>query len=344
MERMPGKAEGAESLYSLMRGYLMGYRVSQMLIVAAKFGIADALVEGPRTAEDLARASGAHAGSLYRLLRALASLGIFRELDHRRFELTPLAQLLRADAPESIYHAAVTLGEPWWWEAWGNAVEAVRTGRSAFEHIHGQGLFEFLSERPDIAARFNSHMVVMTDVEAVAVVAQCDFGRSSRVVDVGGGHGALLQTALTAHPHVHGILYDLPATVAGASHRFEQAGCLDRCSLIGGNFFDWVPVGADTYVLKNIIHDWDGEHAQRILRNVRRAIREDGRLLVIESILAEGNEPSPGKIVDMTMLVIVGGAERTEAEYRNLLRDCRFDVTKIMTTTSGLNIIEAVPV
>lgn len=344
MERMPGKPEGAESLHSLMRGYLMGYRISQMLIVAAKLGLADALVDGPRSVDDLARATGAHAGALYRLLRALASLGIFREIDRRRFELTSLAQLLRADAPESIYHAAVTLGEPWWWEAWGSAVESVRTGVSAFEQIHGKGLFEFLSGHPDIAARFNSHMVVTTDVDARTLVAQCDFARSSRVVDLGGGHGALLQTALTAHPHLHGILYDLPGTVAGASHRFEQAGCLDRCSLIGGDFFEWVPVGADTYVLKNIIHDWDNEHAERILRNCRRAIREDGRLLVIEAVLEEGNEPAPGKIVDMTMLVIVGGAERTEAEYRSLLRGCRFDVTKIMPTTSGLNIIEAVPV
>lgn len=344
MEWMPGKPDGNASLHSHMRGLLMGYRVSQMLIVAAKLGIADSLVDGPRSVEDLARESGAHAGALYRLLRALSSLDIFREVGHRRFELTPSAQLLRADSSQSIYHAAVTLGEPWWWEAWGKAIEAVRTGRTAFEHIHGKGLFEFLGTHPDVAARFNSHMVILTDVEARALVDRCDFEGSSRVVDLGGGHGALLQTVLTTHPHIHGILYDLPATVAGASHRFEQAGCLDRCSLIGGNFFEWVPVGADTYLLKNILHDWDDEAAKTILRNCRRAIRDDGRLLIIESVLPEGNQPSPGKIVDMTMLVIVGGAERTEAEYRRLLRDCRFDMTEIMTTTGGLDIIEAVPV
>jgi AcrR family transcriptional regulator len=343
MERTPDERSDRQSIRSHVRGLLMGYRVSQMLIVAAKLGIADTLAQGPRSVDDLARSCGAHPGALYRLLRSLASLGVFRELDLRRFELTPSAELLRSDAPDSIYHAAVTLGEPWWWEAWGHAVEAVRTGQPAFEQIHGKGVFEFLAEHPDIAARFNSHMGVTTDLEARTIVERCDFVRSRRIVDLGGGHGALLQAILVAHPHVEGILYDLPAAIAGAVHRFEQAKCLDRCTLIGGDFLKWVPVGADTYVLKNILHDWDDERAGTILRNCRRAIREDGRLLVIESVLPEANEPSPGKIVDMTMLVIVGGAERTEAEYRSLLRESRFDVTRIMTATSGLNIIEAVP-
>lgn len=195
-----------------------------------------------------------------------------------------------------------------------------------------------------IAARFSSHMGVTTDLEARAIVECCDFGRSSCVVDLGGGHGALLRAVLAAHPHIQGILYDLPAMIAGAAHRFEQAKCLDRCNLIGGDFLKWVPVGADAYVLKNILHDWDDERARTIVNNCRRAIRVDGRLLLIESVLPEDNMPSPAKIVDMTMLVIVGGAERTEAEYRSLLRECRFDVTRIMTATSGLNIIEAVPV
>ena len=344
MERMPGESDGAVTPRARMRSLLMGYRVSQMLTMAAKLGIADALIDGPRGVDDLARDCGAHAGALHRLLRALASLDIFREVAHGCFELTPSAQLLRADAPDSIYHAAVTLGESWWWEPWGHAADSIRTGQSAFERIHGKGLFEFVSEHPDIAVRFNSHMLVLTDAEACELVERCDLRRSSRIVDVGGGHGALLQAALAAHPHIHGILYDLPATVAGASHRFAQAGCLDRCSLIGGNFFEWVPVGADVYVLKNVIHDWDDARAQKILRNCRRAIPEGGRLLLIENILTEGNEPSAGKIADMTMLVIMGGAERTEAEYRHLLRDCRYDVTKIMATTNGLNIIEAVPV
>jgi ubiquinone/menaquinone biosynthesis C-methylase UbiE len=187
-------------------------------------------------------------------------------------------------------------------------------------------------------------MGVTTDLEARAIVECCDFGRSSCVVDLGGGHGALLRAVLAAHPHIQGILYDLPAMIAGAAHRFEQAKCLDRCNLIGGDFLKWVPVGADAYVLKNILHDWDDERARTIVNNCRRAIRVDGRLLLIESVLPEDNMPSPAKIVDMTMLVIVGGAERTEAEYRSLLRECRFDVTRIMTATSGLNIIEAVPV
>jgi hypothetical protein len=333
-----------QSLNEHMRGLLTGYRVTQMLIVAARFRIADALAQGPRDVADLARDCGAHEQSLYRLLRALASLGVFKETGRRHFELTPLAELLRSDTQGSIYHAAITLGEDWWWQAWGNASESVRTGQTAFQYLYGMGLFEFMSARPDVAARFNSHMVVMTDVEARSLVECCDFGRSSRVVDVGGGHGALLRAVLGAHPHLSGILYDLPATVDGARGRFEHAGYLERCDLVGGDFFEKVPTGADTYVLKNIIHDWDDEHARKILDNCHRAMDGAGRLLLIEHVVPEGNEPSAGKISDLTMLVIVGGAERTEAEYRNLLRDCRFDVTKIMKTTSGLNIIEAVPV
>jgi ubiquinone/menaquinone biosynthesis C-methylase UbiE len=327
-----------------MRDLLTGYRTTQMIIVAAKAGVADALAKGPRSAAELAAAANVDAQALYRVLRGLATFGIFKETADGRFELTPLAEHLRSDAPGSLNSVALIYSEPWWWNAWGHMFDAVKTGKTAFNTVHGEDMFDFLNRHPEAAARFNAHMVSVTDAEARAIVAAYDFSKAKRLIDVAGGHGALLCEILKAHCGVSGALFDRAAVVAGAPPRFQQAGVADRCSFVAGDFFASVPSGFDAYVLKSIIHDWDDERALKILRNCRRAMTDDAKLLLVEHIIPLNNEPTVGKIWDITMLVITGGLERTQAEHEQLLRTAGFRINAIAPTASGTSVIEALPV
>lgn len=327
-----------------MRDLLTGYRTTQMIIVAAKAGVADALVDGPRSAEELAAAAHVNAQSLYRVLRGLATFGIFKQGPDGRFELTPLAEHLRSDAPGSLHSVALIYSEAWWWDAWGNMFDAVKTGKTAFNTVHGEDVFDYLNRHPQAGARFNAHMVSVTDAAARFIVAAYDFASARRLIDVAGGHGALLCEILKAHPGISGAVFDRAAVVAGAPPRFEQAGMADRCSFVAGDFFDSVPSGFDTYLLKSIIHDWDDARALKILRNCRRAMAHDAKLLLVEHIIPENNDRTAGKIWDMTMLVITGGLERTQAEHEALLRAAGFRISAIAPTASGASVIEALPV
>jgi hypothetical protein len=326
-----------------MRSLLTGYRTTQMIIVAAKAGVADALAQGPRSAAELAAAANVNAQALYRVLRGLATFGIFKETADGRFELTPLAEHLRSDAPGSLNSVALIYSEAWWWDAWGHMFDSVKTGKTAFNTVHGEDMFDFLNRHPEAGARFNAHMVSVTDAEARAIVAAYDFSTARRLIDVAGGHGALLCEILQAHSGIDGALFDRAAVIAGAPPRFRQAGVADRCSFIAGDFFDSVPSGFDAYVLKSIIHDWDDERALKILRNCRRAMTDDAKLLLVEHVIPLNNEPTVGKIWDITMLVITGGLERTEAEHEKLLRTAGFRINAIVPTTGGASVIEALP-
>ena len=317
-----------------------GYRLSQMLYVAASLGIADLLAAGPKSCADLAQSTGTHASSLHRALRALAGAGIFREEADGQFALTALAEPLRSDVPGSVRDYAIMQGQEWLWDAWGRAMHSVQTGDPAFSELHGMSIFSYLERHPDAATVFNAGMTSRAASADVSAAHVFDFSSARMIVDVGGGHGALLSTILQAYPAARGVLLDRPAVVAGARERMTAAGVADRCEVIGGDFFASVPAGGDCYVLSNVIHDWDDRSASAILRNCAGAMANGGRVLVIEAVLPTGNDPHPGKIADVQMLVLTGGRERTEREFRTLLNASGFMSTRILPTPSVVSIIE----
>jgi hypothetical protein len=313
--------------------------------VAAELGIADLLAGGDKTAEELAEATSAHAPSLYRLLRALSSVGIFAEGAGGRFTLTPLAQCLRRDAPDSMRNCALLFGLPMAWGSWGEFRNTIRTGETGMKTVFGiTDGFEYLSQHPEEAAIFDGAMTDYTRQNAPAIAAAYDFGRFRKLVDIAGGHGLLLSTVLRRYRGVRGVVFDLPHVIEGAKQAIAEAGLTSRCDAVAGSFFEAVPEGADGYMLKSIIHDWDDERALAILRNIRRAIRPEGRLLLLENVIPTGNGPSFGKWLDLEMLVLPGGRERTEAEYRDLFAAAGFRLTGVTPTACPASVIEGMPV
>lgn len=323
----------------LMNRLLTGYWTTQMLYVAAKLGLADLLAEGPRSADDLAQATKTHAPSLYRLLRALASLGVFADDGTGRFKLTPLAEGLRSDAPGSQRALAIMCGEEHY-QAWGELLYSVQTGKIAFDKLYGMPIFDFLSKNLEQAKVFDAAMVGVHGRETAAMTDAYDFSGIGVLADIGGGNGSLLTSVLAKHPAMRGLLYDLSGVCERAKGNLRAAGLAERCTVIGGSFFESVPEGADAYLMRHIIHDWDDEKALTILRNIHRAIGKEGRLLVIEGVIPPGNEPSFGKLLDLTMLTIPGGKERTEEEYRQLFEAGGFQLTGITPTQAEVSVIE----
>jgi hypothetical protein len=322
---------------------IQGASLAQAIHVVAKIGIADLLADGPRSTADLAAATGTHPRSLYRLLRALASLGVFAEGETQVFALTPAAETLRSDVPGSQRAFAIMMGEEMF-ASWGGLIDSVRTGRSAFEILHGKPIFDYLSERPEKAQVFDAAMTSIHGRETAAMLDAYDYSGIRVLADVGGGNGSTLIGILQRHPHVQGLLYDLPGVVERAKRAIEAAGLADRCRAIGGSFFESVPEGADAYMMRHIIHDWDDDQSATILRNVRKAMAANARLLVVESVIAPGNEPSGGKLLDLAMMVIPGGVERTEEEYRELYSQAGFRMSRIIPTAAEVCVIEGTPV
>ncbi len=322
---------------------ICGYWISQMIHVAARLRLADELHAGPRTVAELAESVAAHPRSLGRLLRGLASVGLFEETTSGTYQLTPLAELLRDDHPQSVRPMALMMGGVQY-QAWGELLHAVRTGETGFVRRFGQPLFDYLASRPEEAAEFDRAMVAIHGREGAAVAAAYNFTSIRRVVDVGGGNGHQLLELLDRHPHLTGLLFDLPHVVERAAPGLATSPAAARIEHHGGSFFEGVPTGADCYLLRHIIHDWSDEESTRILRTIRRAMPEMGKLLVIETVIPPGNEPNFAKLLDLTMLVIPGGIERTEAEYRELFAAGGFRLTRIIPTTAGVDLIEGVPV
>jgi hypothetical protein len=324
---------------------LIGYRISQAIYVAAKLGIADLLKDGPKSSGELATSVGANPDAFHRLLRVLASVGVFAQVDQRRFTLTPMGALLQTGVSGSLWAAAITFGEERNWRPWGELLYSVRTGRSAHEHVYGMGVFEYFNQHPEAGRVASANFRERTASTAEAVVNSYDFSRTHTIVDVGGGHGALLAAILKAHPHLHGTLFDLPPVVEGAKQLMEAEGLVGRCDLVAGDFFVTVPGGCDAYLLKWILHDWDDERAVTILKNCRRAMREQGKLLLVEQLMPERAEQAPHVVLaDLQMMVMAGGRERTEAEFRALLDAAGFRLTKVVPTQSEFSVIEGVPV
>lgn len=318
-----------------------GYWVSQALYVAAKLAIADRLVAGAKSASELATECGVHPPALYRLLRALASLGVFAEVEAQRFELTPLAQPLRSDVPESKRAMVLMTGEEQY-QAWGELLSSVTTGQTGFERRFGMPLFDYLAERPEQAALFDAAMVSIHGRETAAMLAAYDFSQFETVADLGGGNGSVLMAILQQHPKLRGILFDLPNVSGRTNKLVAAAGLTERCAVVGGSFFETAPGGANAYLLRHIIHDWDDEKSLAILRNIRCASPPGAKLLVVESVIEPGNAPSFAKLLDLTMLVIPGGQERTASEYDRLLAAGGFKLERIVPTTAEVSILEAI--
>lgn len=317
--------------------------VPRALYVAAKLGIADLIAERPKSAGDLAAATGTHAPSLYRVLRLLASLGIFVEQDDGRFALTPLAGPLRADAPDSVRLRLLMSGELSY-GAVSDLLYSVQTGEPAFERLHGMGWWEYFAAHPDEAALLDAVFARQSAALAGALLAAYDFAGIDLLVDVGGGFGGLLLPILRAHPPMRGIVFDLPHVEHGAAERIRAAGLEDRCAFVGGDFFEAVPVGGDAYVLKSILRDWDDERAGAILRRCREALAPGGRLLVIDFVVPPDNEPGIAKQADVSLLTFIrGAADRTEAQFPALLGASGFSLRRVVSLAAGPALLEAVP-
>jgi hypothetical protein len=319
-----------------------GYWTTFSIAAAAKLGVADRLAAGPAAIDDLARSCEAHPESLYRLLRALASVGIFREEEGRRFANTPLSEALRSDVPGSMRGLAqMTLMLHL--RAWPEVEHAVRTGETAFSKVFGAELFDYLGTHSEAARVFDSAFSGYTAMVSNAVAAAYDFSRFTRVVDVGGGGGALLAAVLARVPGARGVTFDLPHVAARARETLQKAGVADRGETVGGDFFQAVPEGGDAYLLKMILHDWDDARAIAILANVRKAIRPGGSLLVVEVVVDGPNEGAPAKLLDVNMLVMTGGRERTRAEYAELFRAAGFELVGV-AAAGPTNVIEGRPI
>jgi hypothetical protein len=327
----------------LMKSMIDGYRLSQMIHVVARLHIADVLAAGPMTIAELAAATRTHAESLSRILRALASSGVFSEDPDGRFRLTPLADRLREGVLGSQRAFAVSIGEPWWWLPWGRLLQSVQTGEVAFNCVHGEGIFEYLRRSESASAIFNANMRAMTQVEAQGIVAAYDFSRSRLIADIGGGTGALLFAVLRSHREVRGILFDDEAVLAEARDHLDELEVGRRCTFVPGSFFLSIPVEADTYLLKDILHDWGDQQATSLLCRLRETMSNESRLLVIERLIAPGNQPSAGKALDVMMLVLTGGKERTREEYRALLAAAGFTLRRVIDASLGISLMEAIP-
>jgi hypothetical protein len=321
-----------------------GYWVSRIVFAAAKLDLADRLADGPKSAAELADPTKTNAHALHRLMRALAALGILAGRDGERFALTPLGETLKTGAPGSARATVLTLGGPLGWRAWEEIVYSVRTGKTGFEKVFGMGAFDYLSQHPDEAALFSETMIGVHGAEPPAVAEAFDFSRFGTVADIGGASGNLLAAVLARHAKPRGILFDLPHVVRDAPALLKARGVADRVRIETGSFFETVPAGADAYMLSHVIHDWSEEQCLTILGHVRRAVPKDGRLLIVEMVLPPGDEFHPGKILDITMLVMPGGQERTPDEYAGLLGKARFQMERIVPTASAVSIVEAVPV
>jgi hypothetical protein len=323
---------------------IFGFVTTQAISVAARLSLADLLNDGAKTADELAQATGTQPRALYRILRALASVGIFAEDDGGRFSLTALAQPLRSNTPDSLRDFSIFIGADWHWRAWGDLFGSAQSGLPAFERIYGKAYFDYLGENAGPAQVFNDAMTSISTAASAAIVDGYDFTGVRKLVDVGGGHGMLLCSILERYPQMNGMLIDAPSVITGTKEAIEAHGLSNRCEAVGGDFFASVPAGGDAYIMKHIIHDWNDERASTILQCCHRQMPADGRLLVVELVIPEGNAPSFGKLMDLEMLVLLHSYERTEAEYRELFRRSGFKLTRIVPTKSAYSVIEGVPV
>jgi SAM-dependent methyltransferase len=330
----PSHMQDTPPARSLLR-LISGYQVSQAVYVVAKLGIADLLRDGPQGSDMLAQATGTDARALYRVLRTLASVGVFVEDEAARFGLTPMGACLQTGVPDSLRASAISTGEGNY-RAFAEVLYSVRTGKSAFEQVFGMGVYDYRAHHPEASARFNEAMTERTRQAAPAVMAAYDFSACTRVVDVGGGQGDLLIALLQAYPHLQGVLVELPHVAAAAQPRLEAAGLARRCEVVAGSFFDAMPSGGDVYILKSVIDSFEDDRIVRLLQHCHRAMAPQGKLLVVGQVIRPGNDPAISKLMDLALMVLAGGPVRTEAELHRLFAAAGFQLTRIIPTQAAM--------
>jgi hypothetical protein len=341
-QAIESRGEDVAQAQAALQQLTNGYWTTQIVYVAAKLRIADLVKDSPLGLAALAQATETHAPSLYRLMRALAGLGVFMQNEDGNYEATALGRCLVSGSPGALRARAILNGEEWY-TAWGDLLHSVRTGETAFDHVYGMPVFEHLAANPDTAATFNESMVSSTDGMARAVADAYDFSGLGTIVDVGGGTGTFLAGILKANAQARGVLFDQPAVVAAAGTLLSSVGVADRCEVVAGDFFEAVPVGGDAYILSFIIHDWDDDRSVAILKSCRRAMADDARLLLIEQVVPPGNQPSLSKLYDIHMLALAGGHERREDEYRSLLEAADLQLERVVPTEGPRSVLVALP-
>jgi O-methyltransferase domain/Dimerisation domain len=319
-----------------------GYAPATCLYAAAKLKIADQLAGGPKTVSELARASNAQEDALYRCLRALASIDVFRETTPRTFVNTPLSEAIRSDVSGSARDAVLFMADPLHLRIYSELMHTMETGETAFRKIMGMEPFEFFRQNEEENQAFNDAMTSISRQFIQPVMEVYDFGESGTLADVGGGHGILLGTILEKHHGLRGIIFDLPNVVEGAERQIESLGLASRCEVVGGDFFEAVPP-AESYLMKSIIHDWDDARAITILKNCAKAMRgRNGKIVLLEMLVDSSNEPDLAKWIDIEMLTMAGGRERTETEYAGLLAWAGLRLARVVRSAGPLAVIEAV--
>ncbi len=321
---------------------ITSYWSATSIHVAAKLRLADHVKDAPQTADTLAMLTGTQPQALYRLLRALSSVGIFEEDADGRFGLTPMAECL-LDMHGSQRAVALMMGDEHY-RSWGELLYCVQTGKPGFDHVYGKPIFDWLSEHPEEAKIFDAAMTGFHGPETQAMIEAYDYAGINMLVDVGGGNGTVISAVLKKNPAMNGILYDLPNVIDRAKKNLADAGLASRCETIAGSFFESAPAGGDAYQMRHIIHDWTDEQCHTILTHIRKVIPKSGKLLVIEMVIKPRNEPQPAKWLDLNMLVLPGGKERTEAEYRVMYAKAGFELTRIVPTPTEVSVIEGKPV
>ena len=319
--------------------FIVGRWISKPIYVAAELGIADMLAEGPKSIEELAQASQSHAPSLYRMMRALASVGIFYETENKRFELTPMAECLKKGAMRSV---ALLFNSDWSDRAWGYFMDSVKTGDTAFEKAHGMPVSDWLEKNPQAEEVFNEANAIKAVNSHRAIIDVYDFSGINTLTDVGGGIGALMAEILIANPLMNGVVADIPSVIRKARKIIRSRGIEDRCELVECDFFKTIPAGSDGYLMSHILHDWSAEQCKTILKNCHKAMKPESKLLIVEMIVPPGNQPSIAKLLDLEMLVTTGGCERTEKEFKILLETSGFKLSRTIATNESICVIEGI--
>ena len=339
---MPDKQSSQEA-QRLIGQLLFGKQMTYCLSGVARFGVADHMSATPMAVEEIAGKTGAHAPSLYRVMRMLASMGVFKEERGKRFALTPAGELLKSDAPGTMRYHAMMLGDEWTMRAYEHFTDCLRTGQNGVSKAYGRHLFDVLAERPEQSDTFQAAMTSSSTIEGKAVIGAYDFSGIKRLADLGGGHGVLLASILRRYPQMQGVLFDRAEIIAGVP-KDQFTGCDGRINIEGGSFFERVPDGCDAYIMKHIIHDWDDEQCRTTLKLMRDKLPTDGRVLVCEMVVTDEPGPTSAKVLDIMMLVItMGGKERTKDEFAELFASSGLRLNRVVPTEGPICVIEAVP-
>jgi hypothetical protein len=338
MNAQPQTPPAHVGILQIMNG---GY-VAGAVACLAQLGIPDLVDDAPKSAEELARQIGADPQALYRLMRATASVGVLSEGPDGKFSQTAMSTTLRSNATPGLRSFAIMGGREWHGRGWSHLDYCVRTGKQALDKIYGTHVFEFLKQHPEEGRIFHSAMTELSMIDSPAVVEAYNFEGIHSIVDVAGGHGLLLATILERNPHLRGTLYEAPHVVETAANG-PLKPLLERCTLASGDMFASVPAGADVYIMKHIIHDWSDDLCIQLLRACRKGVNAGGRLLVVDSVIQPGNDFSPGKFLDLQMLIFPGGCERTEKQFRDLFAKAGWRLGRIIPTAAADSIVEGVP-